>query len=238
MFITVKRKVIIAVLVAVVVAITACSLYPISSAVAGGNANGITVVIDAGHGGIDGGVVGLSSGAKESDVNLSIAKSLAHFLKKGGFNVVMTRSGYGGLYDSGKGSKKLSDMKKRSEIINEAKPDLMISLHQNSYPLKSVKGAQVFYDAKSEKSQEIAKSVQNVLNDSLGASRVEKSAEYYVLQCSPYPSVLVECGFLSNPEEERLLITSEYQEKVAHALYTAICVTLLTKNDQNLHERE
>ncbi len=185
--------------------------------------NGITIVIDAGHGGIDGGVVGKTSGKKESDLNLSIAQSLRHFLIKGGYNVVLTRKDSGGLYDSSASNLKLSDMKKRKETINAAKPDLVVSIHQNSYPLSTAKGAQVFYDASSEKSAAAAKTIQNILNDSLSGNRISKTAEYYILQCSPYPSVLVECGFLSNPVEENLLLTPEYREKVAYALYTAIC---------------
>lgn len=221
--ITVKKRILIYSLIAIIAlgaVLAMFTLGPFSKASAN---NGITIVIDAGHGGIDGGVVGKTSGQKESDVNLWIAQSLKHFLIKGGYNVILTRKDSGGLYDSSASNLKLSDMKKRKEIINAAKPDLMVSIHQNSYPLSKVKGAQVFYDASSENSAAAAKTIQDILNDSLSCDRVSKTAEYYILQCSPYTSVLVECGFLSNPDEERLLLTPSYREKVAYALYTAIC---------------
>ena len=133
----------------------------------------------------------------------------------------MTRTKDVALSDGKTQNAKMSDMKKRAEIINSAKPDLMISIHQNSYPLSSVCGAQVFYDESSSLGKKAAEIFQQTLNDSLKKSRVAKQEEYYVLQCSPYPSVLVECGFLSNPEEERLLLTAEYREKVAYAIYTS-----------------
>lgn len=204
------------VLTLVLLGMWAAAVFPASA-----DQDALTVVIDAGHGGMDGGVVGTTYGAKECDINLYIAKTLRHFLVKKGINVVMTRNKDVTLSDGKTQNAKLSDMKKRAEIINSSAPDLMISIHQNSYPLAGVCGAQVFYDASSEAVRTAAETFQQTLNDSLGKNRAAKQEEYYVLQCSPYPSVLVECGFLSNPEEERLLLTAAYREKVAYALYTA-----------------
>jgi len=183
---------------------------------------GKTVVVDAGHGGIDGGVVGGSSGVKESEINLAIAKSLKHFLERNGYDVVMTRENSDGLYGLTSKNKKLRDMEARRDIIKEAKPDLVISVHQNYYPLSSVRGAQVFYSADSEISKQIADSMQGTLNTALGNERVAKTGDYYIVNCTDFPSVIVECGFLSNPEEEKLLVTAAYQEKVAYSVFSAV----------------
>ena len=183
---------------------------------------GKTVVVDAGHGGIDGGVVGSTSGVKESEINLAIAKSLKHFLERNGYDVVMTRENSDGLYGLTSKNKKLRDMEARRDIIKEAKPDLVISVHQNYYPLSSVRGAQVFYSADSEISKQIADSMQGTLNTALGNDRIAKTGDYYIVNCTDFPSVIVECGFLSNPEEEKLLVTAAYQEKVAYSVFSAV----------------
>jgi N-acetylmuramoyl-L-alanine amidase len=183
---------------------------------------GKTVVVDAGHGGIDGGVVGSASGVKESEINLAIAKSLKHFLERNGYDVVMTRENSDGLYGLTSKNKKLRDMEARRDIIKEAKPDLVISVHQNYYPLSSVRGAQVFYSADSEISKQIADSMQGTLNTALGNDRIAKTGDYYIVNCTDFPSVIVECGFLSNPEEEKLLVTAAYQEKVAYSVFSAV----------------
>ena len=138
--------------------------------------NGYTIVLDAGHGGIDGGVVGVN-GSIESDINLKITKILRHYLQEKGYKVVLTRSGNEGLYDIGAKSKKLSDMQKRKEIINENAPQLVISIHQNSYPLKSVKGAQVFYAENNENSKVVAQAIQSSLNEFYVQEKSEKKAD-------------------------------------------------------------
>lgn len=98
----------------------------------------------------------------------------------------------------------------------------MISVHQNYYPLSSVRGAQVFYSADSEISKQIADSMQGTLNTALGNDRIAKTGDYYIVNCTDFPSVIVECGFLSNPEEEKLLVTAAYQEKVAYSVFSAV----------------
>lgn len=192
-----------------------------SAAVHTAASNGITVVIDPGHGGADGGVVGPDTGVKEADVNLGVSLSLRHFLREAGYTVVMTRESDIDLASSGE-SFKQSDMRARKEKIEAADPDLVISIHQNYYPLRSVYGAQVFYAEGSDTGADYASRFQSVLNAALDCEREAKNADYYILTCSPHPSVLIECGFMSNPREESLLVTAEYQRKVAYAVYSSV----------------
>ena len=188
---------------------------------------GKTVVIDAGHGGRDGGVVGKVTGVKESDINLSIAKSLRHFLESKGYKVVMTRTTTDGLYGIATQNRKTKDMNTRKKIIADTQPDLVVSIHQNSFPSGLEHGAQVFYAPHSALGGQMAETVQNVLNANLNANRTHKKGDYFILQCSEYPSLLVECGFLSNAAEEQLLISAAYQEKVAYTIFTGIHTVLL-----------
>ncbi len=217
-----KKRTVISIALTVMFAFSVCwAAVSIKQSVAASK-NGIVIVLDAGHGGIDGGVVGKTSGAKESDINLSLTKMTQHVLQKRGYTVYLTRKTSAGLYSLTASNKKLSDMQKRKEIIESVKPDLMISIHQNQYPHSSVKGAQVFYGDRQEKSEAYAKSVQNSLNAALSQTKSCKKADYYVLQCSPYPSLLIECGFLSNPQEEKLLTDPVYRQKLSEILATAV----------------
>ena len=224
MFVVLRKKSVIICLVFVCAVILSCVMlsYAAGAEVASVPKIGKTVVVDAGHGGIDGGVVGSASGVKESEINLAIAKSLKHFLERNGYDVVMTRENSDGLYGLTSKNKKLRDMEARRDIIKEAKPDVVISVHQNYYPLSSVRGAQVFYSADSEISKQIADSMQGTLNTALGNDRIAKTGDYYIVNCTDFPSVIVECGFLSNPEEEKLLVTAAYQEKVAYSVFSAV----------------
>ena len=219
MFFSIRLRGIVA--IAIVVAVLSLSFAAsVPTAATGGK----TIVIDAGHGGQDGGVVG-ASGVKESEINLAIAIKLKKCLISGGYNVVMTRESDTGLYGNVSTGKKLADMKKRKSIINQARPTLMVSIHQNYYPSSYVKGAQVFY-APDGKSKDEAEHTQRILNRMLGCKREAMKGDYYVLQCSQYPSLLIECGFVSNPDEEKKLVSASYQEEVAYAIYTAICFSL------------
>lgn len=215
-----SKKKAVAVWLVIALIITVCvSTAVVNSITAVGTGNGKTIVIDVGHGGRDGGVVG-STGIKEADVNLGISKSLKHFLKEDGYNVIMTRESdvdlaYGNEF-------KKTDMLARKRIIDSASPDLVVSIHQNSFPDKDVYGAQVFYAPSSDEGKRLAESMQTVLNANLSCSRMAKSGDYYIIQCSPHLSVLVECGFLSNPREESLLVTANYQRKVAYSIYSSI----------------
>lgn len=227
MFLSIKKKSIIAGLAILVTAVGLCFAV---SGVAGAAYNvpavGKTVVIDAGHGGADGGVTGVATSVKESDVNLAIARNLKHFLKTRGYEVIMTRSTTDGLYGMSTKNKKQKDMAARKEIITQSGADLVISIHCNSYPRESVKGAQVFFAPGSEDGNAKADVMQSVLNSSLDCNRTAMKGDYFILQCSQIPSLLVECGFLSNREEEKLLVSASYQEKVAFAIFTG-AVTIL-----------
>lgn len=181
-----------------------------------------TIVIDAGHGGRDDGCSGVV-GTKESDINLKIAKALKGQLESLGINVVMTRSDGNGLYDANATNFKASDMAKRIEIIENAKADMVISIHCNSYINSSECGAQAFYQEGDEISQAFAEATQSQLMSILDNARSNANkGDYYILKESPCPAILIECGFLSNPKEEKLLNTTDYQNKVSYAIMCGV----------------
>ncbi|MDE6029715.1 MAG: N-acetylmuramoyl-L-alanine amidase [Clostridiales bacterium] len=222
-FVTIKRKTIIAVL-SVILALIAAVTTAATVIASAKPTNGMTIVIDAGHGGADGGVTGITTGTKESDVNLSISKYLAKYLQNDGYTVVLTRSDSAAVSGGLKYSKR-EDMSARKKILTEAKPDLVISVHCNSYPVSSVKGAQAFFA--SAAGERFANVVQNYFNDVLNdRARQAAVGDYYILNCSEYPSILCECGFLSNAQEEGKLITASYQQKVAYTIYSAVSSVL------------
>jgi len=184
------------------------------------------VVLDAGHGGIDGGVLGVKTGIKESDLNLSITFCLKDVLEDMGFEVVLTRKTAAGLYGTPTKGFKKRDMQKRKEIIEETKPDFVISLHQNFFPAKSSRGGQVFYNKQDERSDALAKTIQAQLNALYAEEGVKARkasfGEYFILSCTTYPAVIVECGFLSNPLEDELLSSYDWQEKLSHAISAGV----------------
>ena len=175
------------------------------------------VVVDAGHGGDDPGKVGIN-GALEKDLNLSIARRLAVLLEQADVKVVMTREDENGLYDAGADRKKVQDMKRRIAKMEEADPDLVVSIHQNSYEGASIKGAQVFFYTDSAEGKKLADTIQNRLILGLDPEnhRVAKANNsYYLLKKTTRPIVIVECGFLSNPEEAEKLCDPVYPERAA-----------------------
>ena len=188
------------------------------------------IVIDAGHGGIDGGVSGRKTGVKERDLNLSISFCLKEILTDAGFSVVMTRKTEAGLYDTTLRGFKKRDMQKRKQIIEAAKPTAVISIHQNFYPSSLTRGAQAFYLAASPKSKLLGERIQQYLNSvyaSVGVkSRSATAGNYYMLECTEYPSVIVECGFLSNAEDERLLNTEGWQKRLAEGIAAGVLAYL------------
>lgn len=193
--------------------------------------NPACIVIDAGHGGADPGKVGIN-GAEEKTINLQIAERLKKLLESEGIEVILTRTGDAGLYSEGSSNKKVEDMRKRCEIIKESMPVFTVSIHQNSYPEEYVKGAQTFYYGKSQEGKELAETIQASLIERLDKEnhRTAKDNEsYYLLKRTPTPTVIVECGFLSNSQEAGLLITEEYQERVAFAVHMGI-MQYLNKN--------
>ena len=192
------------------------------------------VVIDAGHGGFDPGKVGVN-GELEKNINLNIAKKLKEFLELNDCEVVMTRETDEGLYSASDSNKKSADMKKRVDIIKETTPDIAISIHQNSFTQESSKGAQVFYHVDSEEGKELAQIIQEQLKKTLkdGNRRVAKSNDtYYMLKKSICPLVIVECGFLSNHTEAKLLMDEGYQEKIAWSLHLGVMNYLNNHTDQ------
>lgn len=188
------------------------------------------VVIDAGHGGADPGKVGIN-GALEKDINLQIAEKLKTFLEASDVDVIMTRADEGGLYDDNASNKKVQDMKRRIAIIEEAQPELVVSIHQNSYHEEYVHGAQVFYYDGSENSKRLAELIQKrfVINvDAENKREAKGNDSYYLLKKTARPIVIVECGFLSNSAEAEKLITPLYQEKAAWAVHMGIMQYLNT----------
>ncbi len=179
-----------------------------------------TIVLDAGHGGDDPGMIG-SSGINEKVLNLVYAKKVEALLSEAGYRVVMTRMTEDGLYDADASHKKAQDMQRRVAVIEEEQPLLTVSIHQNSYQDPAVCGPQVFYYEHSAEGEKLAKSIQDSLNTELSIARprVQKgNATYYILKRSKSTTVIVECGFLSNPEEETKLQEEEYQDQVAQAI--------------------
>lgn len=189
------------------------------------------IVIDAGHGGIDGGSVGKITGITESELNLRYAKNLCNQLKQMDISCVLTREDDKGLYDKDAKNLKRSDMKRRREIIESYKPQLVVSIHMNSFPLSSSRGAQTFYKKGSEQGKLFADCIQKQLSTQIDKTGVNgKVGDYYIVNCTNIPTVLVECGFLSNEEEEQLLITKDYENKVC---YLILCGIVSYLNGQN-----
>ena len=184
-----------------------------------------TVVIDAGHGGIDGGVVG-ASGIKESDLNLSYAKALGQAFEQRGFAVVFTRKTQGGLYGLPTKGFKMRDMESRKQTIVQSNANLVVSIHMNKYSDSSRSGPQVFYQKGSTSSQALATSIQSALNQFTGNTHQPLSGDYYVCRCSTVPSVIVECGFLSNPTEEQLLLDDSYRDKLVEEIFVGVMMYL------------
>lgn len=182
------------------------------------------VVIDAGHGGMDPGKVGIN-GALEKDINLEIALQVKKFLEMNDIRVIMTRETEEGLYDADAANKKVQDMKRRIALIEEAAPVLTVSIHQNSYPEEYVHGAQVFYYSGSAEGSKLAERIQNRLVKTVdpdNTRQIKANDSYYLLKKTGTPIVIVESGFLSNREEAEKLCTEYYQEKVAWAIHIGI----------------
>lgn len=182
------------------------------------------ILVDAGHGGSDPGMIGVG-GLEEKGINFSISLLLRDTLEKSGYSVIMTREEDKGLYDSSAANKKAQDMQRRIAMIREHMPVLSVSIHQNSYHDAGVHGPQVFYYESSVEGKKLAEAVQSSLNDLLEVDRPRKvkgNTSYYLLKRSSGTLVIVECGFLTNPEEAQKLQTKEYQEKVAAAVSEGI----------------
>lgn len=185
------------------------------------------VGIDPGHGGIDPGAIGVS-GVKEDEINLKIGIKLKRFIEQNGGRVIMTRETKDGLYT--KKSKNLKEMKtedlhNRRKIVEDANCHIFVTIHLNSFKESQYYGAQTFYRKDDEESELLATYIQDELRDILDRNNhrlPQEREDVFLLNEIDIPSVLIECGFLSNPREEKLLNTEEYQEKVAWAIYIGI----------------
>jgi len=188
--------------------------------------NDCVILIDAGHGGVDGGVTGSTSGVKESDLNLLYAGELAAKFETAGFFPVMTRTDKSGLYGLATKGFKMRDMLKRVEIIDESNPQIVVSIHMNKFRSSVRKGAQVFYQKGDEESKKLAECIQAALNTLTGKNYSALSGDFFICRNSDCPSVIVECGFLSNNEEEMLLQQDEYRGKIVNSIFEGIMLYL------------
>ncbi len=185
------------------------------------------VVLDAGHGGLDSGAVG-TNGTLEKDVNLSIVKALRDMLEMSGFQVVLTRDEDISIYDAGvEGirNQKLSDMDNRLEIIQSYPDSIFLCVHQNKYTDPKYFGGQMFYNNNNPNNRTLAQIMQNrfVILQPGNEREIKLSGnELFLLKSNPNPSLMIECGFLSNPDEEAKLATWEYQQKVAFTIYSGL----------------
>ncbi len=186
------------------------------------------IVLDAGHGYPDGGATG-TTGLMEKDVNLIITKNLQALIEQGGGSVILTRTDDNSIHDPNKTSikeQKISDLENRVKIMNESKADIFVSIHLNKFSQSQYYGAQVFYSINDEESKILAESIQTELKNNIDNEnkREVKPADQgiFILKNANIPAVIVECGFLSNPEEEGLLATDKYQKQIAWVIYRGL----------------
>ena len=181
-------------------------------------AEACTVVVDAGHGGFDGGAVGTTTGTPEAGLNLAVAGLLKARLTQAGLQVIMTREDEEAL-----GATKNQDMAARGRILKQSGVDLVVSIHMNKFTDSTVSGPMAYYMAGSEEGQKLAQCVINSLCDGLERPRrLANPGDYFVIRECACPSVLVECGFLSNKDDEEKLLDPVYQAKIAAAVSSGI----------------
>lgn len=186
-----------------------------------------TIIIDAGHGGEDGGAVS-SNGVSEAQINLSIALKIQKLLEQSGATVILTRSDDNAIYDIDSKTlrqKKNSDLKNRVKIGNTSTADLFISIHLNKIEQSQYYGWQTFFKDGNEQGKKLATCIQNNLNESIQKENKRtplKISNIYIIKNVEIPTTIVECGFLSNPEEEKQLQTDEYQNRLAWGIYNGI----------------
>lgn len=184
------------------------------------------IVIDPGHGGDDPGALG-SGSMHEKDIVLSVAKKLASVLREAGTKTLLTRdrdrelttSDDSDLYSA----EKIQELSARVELANKQGADIFISIHVNSFPDPQENGAQTFYQPGSEEGEKLGMAVQQELNRHLAnPGREAKPVDYFITRTTEMPSVIVEIGFITNPQEEKLLLDQHYQKKIAWAIYAGI----------------
>ena len=185
------------------------------------------IIIDPGHGGIDPGAVS-RTGVTEDDINLQIALKLRRLIEQSGGVALMIREDDSGLYSDGRTrirDKKNEDLRTRHELINSSGADIFISVHLNSFPQSQYYGAQSFYQKGDEEGKKIAELIQNELIEVIKNENIRKAKSIdtvYILKNKKMPGALVECGFLSNSREEKLLQEDKYQDKIAWGIFMGI----------------
>lgn len=182
------------------------------------------VVIDVGHGGIDSGKVS-ADGILEKDVNLVIAKKLKTLLEQEDVSVKLTRDSDTGLYQESDSNKKVADLQNRCALIEKIQPDCTVSIHQNSFSSPEAKGAQVFFYGQSVEGEALAKLIQKSLIlrvDPENHRQAKANESYYLLKRTVSPTVIVECGFLSNPTEAAHLTSEDYQNRIVWAIHMGV----------------
>ena len=201
-----------------------------------------TIIIDAGHGGFDGGAVA-GDGTVEKDINLNISKKIYEMLKLAGFDVIMTRDGDNATDNTDSdviSERKKSDLKERLKIINENPDAIFVSVHLNKYTTSTASGAQVFYSPNNDNSSKLGQSIQSSVISLLqkGNTRTIKKGtkSTYLLHNAKIPSVIVECGFLSNNNELKLLKSEDYQSKMAFAIFSGIQEYYILEREANGRE--
>ena len=189
--------------------------------------SGKVVILDAGHGTPDEGAQS-KNGTTEAETNLKITLKVQNLLEQSGCTVILTRSNENGIYDLDSKTlkqKKISDIKNRVKIGNESSADIFVSIHLNKIEQSQYYGWQCFFQKSNEQSQQLAKSIQKNLNQSIqkeNKREAMKIDKIYIADHVEIPLSIVECGFLSNPEEEKLLQENEYQNKLAWGIYSGI----------------
>lgn len=183
------------------------------------------IVIDSGHGGEDGGAVG-NSGVLEKDINLDIALKLKKMFTQNDFDVIMVREKDESIYDSSANTirdKKRSDLNNRLKMFNKSQNNVVISIHQNKFTDSKYSGTQVFYSTKNPSSEKLAQSVRGAVVGLIQPTNTREckpaDKNIFLLYNATVPAIIVECGFLSNPQEEQLLNTDEYRENIAFSIY-------------------
>lgn len=186
-----------------------------------------TVIVDAGHGGFDGGAV--MGDVLEKDINLKIANSLSNMLRASGFKVICTRTDDSSTESDPTATiaaRKRSDLNNRLQILKNNPDAILISIHLNKFSSPSAKGAQMFYSPKSDDAKRLAEALKESVKDLLQKEnhRTVKAGtkSTFLLYYSPVPAVIAECGFMSNPEEFQKLQTTEYQKQMAFAVFSGI----------------
>ncbi len=235
MFVVVKRKVVLLIVIIMAFCLVCPTAVFTIKKISPGLKNA-RIVIDAGHGGIDYGVQGITTKVKESDLTLELSKLINGYAESGGLSSTLTRKNSDGLYGLPLPNFKRRDMNKRLKIIREANPEVVISIHMNYYSEQYRRGIQVFYSKDSD--TELAECVQSYLNRTMNMPTLNRNfskmkGDYFVSKESSCPSIIIECGFLSNPNDEALMLDPEYRMLLAYQIFSAVVLYLETKLQDN-----